>query len=117
MLSIDFSVQKFAKNRIDENKNKFYRKEYKTLIRGLGPMIIQNGLYGTLVFYISKGKDHHNAVVEDIRLYLERINIVNANNNYDLLKKLEGEVYIQAQEKILDFVNWYRRYADIFIKE
>ncbi|UYP01297.1 type III-B CRISPR module-associated protein Cmr5 [Oceanotoga sp. DSM 15011] len=58
----DLSIQKLAKECIldtlekcENLKNKDnLLKSYKSIIKGLGAMIIQNGLYGTVVFYRSK---------------------------------------------------------------
>ncbi|BBE31757.1 hypothetical protein OSSY52_18980 [Tepiditoga spiralis] len=115
MIKTDFSIQKCAKERIIMRKDKSYASTYRSLIKGLGSQIIQNGLYGTLVFLDAKNKEHHKAVSEDIIYFLKESNIYTTNDHiYDFLEK-ENNLML-AQDKVLEFVGWYRRFADIFIR-
>ncbi|BBE30572.1 hypothetical protein OSSY52_07130 [Tepiditoga spiralis] len=145
MLKIDKSVQELAKDCIlntlencenFENKDKLL-KAYKSTIKGLGSMIIQNGLYGTVIFYRSKmnpkseKKDKEKNKKADEKKYIEYIlddlcaffeefydfeNIEKDNYN-NFLEFLEKGNLKEFQDRILSFVGWYRRYADIFIEK
>jgi CRISPR-associated protein Cmr5 len=89
------------------------KSEYKSLIKGLGSMIIQNGVYGTTVFLMAKGKEHHNAVVEDLKYYLSKIGLYDGKK--DFLTFLEETPKLPIiQDKVLEFVDWYRRYVEIY---
>jgi CRISPR-associated protein Cmr5 len=103
-------VEKVLKEENDKN----ILKSYRSLIIGLGAMIIQNGLYGTLVFLRAKGKRHHEFVFEDIRIFLEKKKYIKSKDVLEFLEQTDNLSSIQ--ERVLEFVNWYRRYAEIFIK-
>ncbi|AEX84854.1 CRISPR-associated protein Cmr5 [Marinitoga sp. 1135] len=108
------STKLLAKKFVIQKINKKYKDDYRSLIKGLGSMIIQNGLYGTLVFLKAKNKDHHKAVFNDIEQYLKEKGLFKGE---DLLTFLENtEELSTIQEKVLEFTNWYRRYVDIFIQ-
>jgi CRISPR type III-B/RAMP module-associated protein Cmr5 len=83
-------------------------------------MIIQNGLYGTLLFYKGKAnksnsKSHYLAIYNDLIEFIKSQNIV--NNNGDILKELEKTDKLHIiQDRVLEIINWYRRYADVFIE-
>lgn len=96
--------------------NKNIRKSYKSEIKGLGSMVTQNGLYGTLAFYLVK--DSNKPAAESIRnqiaeLLQDRLDITNIND----FPELNNDVYLRAQELVLDAISWLRRYADIFIED
>jgi CRISPR-associated protein Cmr5 len=121
MIKSNFSLQEIAKNRILKNKNELSEtKSYKSACKNLGAMIIQNGLYGTLLFYKGKAnksnsKSHYLAIYNDLIEFIKSQNIV--NNNGDILKELEKTDKLHIiQDRVLEIINWYRRYADVFIE-
>lgn len=122
MIKSNFSLQEIAKNRIKYNENRINNKKdkesYKSNCKSLGAMIIQNGLYGTLLFYKSKmikqDKIFYRAVYEDLECFIQNQNIINKDE--DILKELENTDKLNMiQDRVLEIISWYSRYADIFI--
>ncbi|ABR31505.1 CRISPR-associated protein Cmr5 [Thermosipho melanesiensis] len=102
------------------SRNDLELKSYKSLIKGLGAMIIQNGLYGTLVFLKAKGenktsKKHYHYVFEDIKHFLNEKGLFSNNDILEYLERTEN--LSEIQERVLELVNWYRRYVEIFISD
>ncbi|MBM7560012.1 type III-B CRISPR module-associated protein Cmr5 [Marinitoga litoralis] len=106
------STKKIAKDLVLKNSNRL-NEDNKKIYRSLGSMIIQNGLYGTLVFLKAKGETHHLAVFGDIQHFLKEKNLFQGNDLLEFLENTENLSVIQ--DRVLEFTNWYRRYADIFI--
>lgn len=121
MIKPNFSIQKIAKERVLHNEKELQgnsKTAYRSTIKGIGSMIIQNGLYGTLLFLRSKSKEHHCAILKDIKYYLEETKLVkeNTKNIDELITLLENSENLSIiQNRVLEFVNWYRRYVEIFI--
>ncbi|KAF2956646.1 type III-B CRISPR module-associated protein Cmr5 [Marinitoga sp. 38H-ov] len=107
------STKLIAKDLVLKNANKSYKKEYRSFIKGLGSMIIQNGLYGTLVFLKAKGKEHHLQIFNDIEEFLTKKDLIKGDDLLEFLEKTDNLSLIQ--DRVLEFANWYRRYVDIFI--
>jgi len=102
-------VAEYAKVRVIKNQSK--GSEYKNLVKGLGAMIIQNGLLATLLFLKSKDKPHHKAVMEDIFEFMKLRGIPNPQNmQYDESR------YLRLTSEVLEMNKWLRRYADILIE-
>ncbi|HPE69772.1 MAG TPA: type III-B CRISPR module-associated protein Cmr5 [Thermotogota bacterium] len=103
----------WAKERV--NHNAALGSEYKNLVKGLGAMIIQNGLLGTIVFLRVKAADRkpHRAVIEDIQAFLN-----NEGYRVDLFGDISfrDEEYLQITTRVLEMVKWLRRYVDILIQ-
>lgn len=88
--------------------------EYKNLVKGLGAMIIQNGLLGTMIFLEKKAKDgkaHFHAALSDIQEYLKKEGM-----NHPEQMAFEESTYLSLTAKVLDMIKWLRRYADILIE-
>lgn len=99
----------------DKKKNQL-KSQFKSEIKGLGSMIIQNGLYGTIAYM--KAKDSSNneykkivKILDDGCKYFKKIEKI---SNFD---EMEDNKYLETQDLILDIIKWLRRYVDIFIKE
>ncbi len=101
----------WAKERV--LKNKKLGSEYKSLVKGIGAMIIQNGLLGTMVFLQSKagGKEnHYAAVLEDFFMFLEMKGMKEPRS-----MEFEDDSYIRLTKQSLEMVKWLRRYVGIFL--
>jgi CRISPR-associated protein Cmr5 len=60
-----------------------------------------------------KKKEYYKAVVEDLKYYLSKIGLYDGKK--DFLTFLEETPKLPIiQDKILEFVNWYRRYVEIY---
>ncbi len=109
------SLNDWAKERVSSilGKCEKIQKSYKSEIKGLGSMLLQNGLYGTIAYYKVREKDSSKEILDHLKsLLLERMDIpditeMNPINDFD---------YIKAQTIVLEAVKWLRRYADILIE-
>ncbi|MDN5342616.1 MAG: CRISPR-associated protein Cmr5 [Oceanotoga sp.] len=115
----DLSIQKLAKKCVISHCNTLEKSNYKSSIKSLGSMIIQNGLYGTVVFYRAKKDNHYKYILEDMSKFFEKFyDYKDKKDNFlSLLEFLEKEKLNEYQDRMLEFTNWYRRYADIFIEK
>ncbi len=105
------SLSQWAKERVLLHLN--LKSEYKNLVKGLGAMIIQNGLLGTMIFLETKAgeKKHFDAVLKDLQECLKKEGM----NNPEKME-FEEATYLQLTTKVLDMIKWLRRYADILIE-
>ncbi|ACJ74810.1 cmr crispr-associated protein, Cmr5 family [Thermosipho africanus TCF52B] len=127
-------IKNFSQNKIKENlkemeSNDELKKSYKSLVKSLGALVLQNGLYASIVFIISKTKDKNNYyyVLKDIQKFLKEYfkdsYVVNNKDIKDIkqevLEFLESEsfkkAYKQFSEQFIEFIKWHRRYVDIYI--
>lgn len=85
--------------------------EYISFIKGLGSMIIQNGLLGTLIFMEVKEKAHHKLIYEDVLKFLDW-----KGYKYGKEKNIQfaENEYLKISQEVLNLITWLRRYADIF---
>ncbi|KAF2961059.1 type III-B CRISPR module-associated protein Cmr5 [Fervidobacterium sp. 2310opik-2] len=111
-------VKDFEKNVQDSSE----RKKYVSRIKGLGSLIVQNGLAGAIVFIKAKEKgqagkailDHLNKIIEEKtgeKDFVEKI------TNPDNTEEIMQSKYLQIQMTALEGVKWLRRYADILLSE
>ncbi|MGC9797401.1 type III-B CRISPR module-associated protein Cmr5 [Fervidobacterium riparium] len=89
------------------------KEKYLSTVKGLGSMIIQNGLYGTILFLLVKGHD-------DVVKHLDRvIKLQTGEENFSEKVKraeaLQNPQYFKIQYAALEGVKWLRRYADIYL--
>lgn len=102
-------IARWAKERVEMNLSK--GSEYKNLVKGLGSMIMQNGLLATLLFLKAKNKPHHKAVLEDIFECLKKKGVANPEK-----MQFEDKKYLFLTTEVLEMNKWLRRYADILIE-
>jgi len=109
------SLNDWAKERISYvlQKNDKVQKSYKSEIKGLGSMILQNGLYGTIAYYKVRKKDSSQEILGDLKeLLAERMKIVDVTQ----MNPINDLDYMKAQAIVLEAIKWLRRYADILIE-
>ncbi len=107
-------ISKWAKDTVfkhSKEEEKLF-KEYVSLVKGLGAMIIQNGLLATLIFLKVKGKNHHTCLKNDVINFIE-FRGYHCENGKKEIEFNENE-YLHITQEVLDMVSWLRRYADIF---
>jgi len=95
----------------DANEEK--RGEYLRAVRNLGPMIIQNGLAGALLF--AKKKDWPSQLFEHVDELVQLLTGVN-----EVSKKVENgsifhQDYLRLQLAALEGVKWLKRYSEIIL--
>lgn len=91
------------------------QKEYLSWVRGLGSMIMQNGLAGAVLFLKVKKQD----VIID---HLKKLLSTHAGLHGVIEQILNGDktrdlTYMKGQLAALEGVKWLRRYAEIFMGE
>ncbi len=112
-------MAEIAMNAVKEMIGKSNKDEYLRRVKGLGNMIIQNGLAGTVLFIKKKGPkevlEHLDRLVE-FKTKIPNISekIVNELKNTQN-STLDSNQYLEAQSAALEGVKWLRRYADIFL--
>ena len=110
------SLNDWAKQRVSSvlQKNDEVQKSYKSEIKGLGSMILQNGLYGTIAYYRVREKDSSQQILSDIREILaNKMRIVDVTK----MEAIDDLDYMKAQSLVLEAIKWLRRYADILIED
>lgn len=98
---------------IDKTSSKEKKDKYLSTVKGLGSMIIQNGLYGTILFLKVK---EHDKLIEHLDALIE---IQTGEKNFSQ-KVINGTAeqnskYFKIQYAALEGVKWLRRYADIYL--
>lgn len=91
------------------------KEDYLRFARGLGSMIVQNGLAGTLVFLKQKGQDE---VINHLR---ELVGLQSGSTVVfdQILAKgalqIDAREYLKSQSAALDATKWLKRYAEIIL--
>lgn len=97
------------------NKDEKTKEKYLSRVTGLGSMIVQNGLAGTVLFVKIKGPEeviqHLNELIEVQTGQKDFCNLIIEGKN------ISQHEYIKAQFAVMEGVKWLRRYAEIFLKE
>lgn len=109
------SLNDWAKERVTKvlDLNEKIRRSYKSEIKGLGSMILQNGLYGTIAYYKVREKDSSQQILSDIKeLIAKKMRIADITK----MEPVNDLDYMKAQAMALDAIKWLRRYADILIE-
>lgn len=94
-------------------KEKDEKEKYLSNVKGLGSLIIQNGLAGAILFIKKKGSDK---LIE----HIDKIIKLQTGEEEFSQKIINGEdippqKYMQLQLAVLEGVKWLRRYADILL--
>lgn len=87
---------------------------YKTEIKGLGGMILQNGLYGAIAYHKVRNKDSSHLILSQLNELMFKTMEIQGVENMEPIGDLE---YMKAQSIALEAIKWLRRYADILIEE
>lgn len=90
------------------------QETYLSWVRGLGSMIMQNGLAGAVLFLKVKKQE------EIVKHLKELLSIHGLKSLIDEIiedPKIQQHDYIRAQLVALEGVKWLRRYAEIFLKK
>ena len=92
------------------------REDYLRTVRGLGSMIMGNGIAATLLFLKKKGFDdaikHLDELIglkADMKDFSARIFSESMTN-----KSLTAAEYLNAQLAAIDGASWLKRYAEIY---
>lgn len=103
-------------------KGEQWRDEYQSILLGLGPMILQNGLLPALAFLASKAgsltwrtdaDDPEERVLADLRGMLVDAGVLARDDQRVLqtLARMPSDAYARAQEEALAAVGWLKRFS------
>lgn len=127
----------FALERVEKIKNEKFAAEYKSYVKALPSMIINNGLGNALAFEFSKALDRNNEnnkpkltahgyLLRHIREFAEKFLNFNkpSKNELEVDKRFIEEImnkdihtYMFWTEQILQFLDWLRKFAEGMIEK
>lgn len=114
------SIEK-AKKVMKEMQGLSLKKETVNFLKGLPPMIMQNGLGQTIAFIKSKSKDKDDKNNNDKNEYEKILKMFNAlfgENNKDLIKEvifnLTPAEYLRKQREAIEYAGWMKKFALAF---
>ena len=104
---------------INQEKDKQFKREYRSWALKLPTLILTNGLGQSLAFLKSKGKNDIKKVEEriyqDLQNWLfENITWGNANQNelMERIVNISSDKYRHVTIEALGFLNWLKKFAD-----
>ncbi len=113
-------IRKWAKKQIldllnNESSNEV-KQDYLRKIKGLGNMIIQNGLFGAIAFHKVKKEKKGNAgskkIISQIQDFGECFLRIKDITDFP---KLDNHDFLKSQRLFLEAVGWLRRFAEIYL--
>lgn len=118
------AIAKFAFEKINSVKSDI-AKDYKSYIRSLPSMILNNGLGNALVFEFSKMKNSegkltaHGYLLKDINEFAQKfLNFSGDEIRFiEKIMELTNEEYQYWTSQILKFLKWGRKFAEGMLKE
>ncbi|MCD6276616.1 type III-B CRISPR module-associated protein Cmr5 [candidate division WOR-3 bacterium] len=124
IIELKRDIGQFAFNHVSGIKTEDYAGKYKSYVKSLPAMIINNGLGNALAFELSKSsgasdasgekKAHHQIlchIQEFVNEYLDNT----VNDKEKLIEKimsLDTHTYMFWTEQILLYLNWLRRFVE-----
>jgi len=113
-------------NFVQTHSNKDTRSEYKSYSKKLPMMIKNSGLGAAMAFTLSKSKEHHKAVLDDIISWLCQsmitkdffINLKKLSDKYDqadFVKKIinfNSNEYRVITNEVIAYMTWHRRFTE-----
>ena len=108
-----------AYRRVVDRKGKPREKEYSSLAHSFPSMILQNGLAQATGFLLAKGKDEHQALLEDLNAVLRSAKAVASSSGSEFhteVIKADLSETMQLTRHSLDASAWIKRYAQGLLK-
>lgn len=105
----------FAFGKVNAFKEKPKATEYKSLVKGFGSMIMNNGLGQSLAFLKAKKKDHHLELYKNINEWFLSDNSPIRIAKDDLLQEImltDSNNYRYLTEEALLLINWFKKFVD-----
>ena len=119
--TIEQRRSEFALKKVEEVRKENYRGEYKSLVKKFPMMVLKNGLLQTIAFLEAKGKEHHKALLDHLKSYLEGESPLSLQVGESLLSEYLSSIdvtqYRNITSDILIFIKWLGRYAEALIEE
>ncbi len=110
-------ANKYISSEADNNSKK---KEIKSLANGAATMILQNGFGHSLAFWLSKDKPQFNFLLDLIREWLKKNNLLKQNiidhkAAILSLSSMEQKDYLKCQKETILLLEWVKRYVVAFV--
>ena len=118
--TIEQERSKFAYECVKKIKDKKFSGDYKSLVKKFPMMLLKNGLLQTVAFLEAKAKDHHKALLGQLKEYLTDISPLNLKIDMDVseyLSSIDVGIYRNITSDILTFSKWLGRYAEALIEK
>lgn len=97
------------------------KKETVSFLKGLPPMIMQNGLGQTIAFMKSKSKDKDDKNNNDKNEYGSILKVFNVLFNstdkdliIDVIFQLDPKKYLHMQKEAIEYAGWMKKFALAF---
>lgn len=114
MENLDLKRARFAAEKIAKIKEMPPKKqtEYKSLVKSVPSMIINNGLGQTMGFLKAKDKDHHRALHGHVLDWFRQSGLIPAPGTLDDILKAPDDTYRLMAQETLTLMNWFKKIAD-----
>lgn len=100
----------------DSTMSQLDKKEYLSRVKGIGSLVIQNGLAGAVLFTKNIKKKGTEKVIEHLnKLIEEQTGIKDFSEKLINGEEFTQQAYLQMQYAALEGIKWLRRYADILL--
>ncbi len=112
--SLDQRRAAFAWQRVAEHAGAGGFGDYVNLAKAAPALVMGNGLMQALAFYRSKGKGHHERLLEDLCRWLAERRLAPGGEfaqAMDALLKSDPAQYRAATEECLALLRWVRQFA------
>lgn len=109
-----------AYRRVNDRKDKPYEKDYSSLAHSFPSMILRNGLAQATGFLLAKGKDQHNALLDDLNEVLRAANATPSPNGGELHDKIinaDLSETMQLTRHSLEASAWIKRYSQGLLEQ
>lgn len=105
-------LAKKAAQLIASMQNSDRKEEYLRAIKGLGSLVMQNGLIGALLITMKKGPEQ---IVEHLDQLIELRTGVKDYSKKVKEGNIEMQNYLYVQTASLEAIKWLKRYAEIIL--
>ena len=118
-------IAEFCWNKIESIKGKPFSSKFKGYIKNCGPLILNNGLIETLIFYKGKKERAYQELYNILNEFWIRYisigkNLVNSTNQdlfYTLIHKCSTTQVLEISERILSMTHFLKRIASAEIED
>ena len=102
----------FAWAAVKAVKDKNFEKDYTSLVKKVPVLIMTNGLGNTLGYLKSKGKKHHEELIENINRWATKREFGGGDTlEWIIDGRTSSFQVMQASREVLCMLNWLKRFA------
>jgi CRISPR-associated protein Cmr5 len=119
--TIEQERAKFALGFVNDKTKDKDREDYKTLIKRLPAMVLNNGIGQALAFLLAKAETDQNKpsykLFGALKEWLRTQNVYTGDDLMDALTKGTRAQYMQARHETLKLLTWMTKFADAYLAE